>query len=187
MPLLPSLPDQAHLSDLFRLFPDNVRPLMEYTDGLLRGDGALSIGEREMIASFVSGLNACTFCHDSHKVYAETFGIDGDLIAALIADIDTAPVSARLRPLLHYVKKLNTLPSRMVQADADAVFAAGWGEKALYEAVSICGLFNMMNRLIEGTGINFDYAAHPEAHPAQDRDPAKQANSYGAFGAKLDK
>jgi len=185
MPLLPSLPDHAHLSDLFRLFPENVRPLMDYTDGLLRGDGELSIGERELIASFVSGLNACAFCHDSHKVYAETFGIDGDLIEALITDVETAPVSETLRPVLRYVKKLNTLPSRMVQADAEAVFAAGWGERALYEAVSICGLFNMMNRLIEGTGINFDYGAHPEAHPAQDRDPSRQASSYGAFGTRL--
>ncbi len=185
MPLLPSLPDHAHLSDLFRLFPENVQPLMEYTDGLLRGDGELSIGERELIATFVSGLNACAFCHDSHKVYAETFGIDGALIDALVADVESAPVSEKLRPILRYVKKLNTLPSRMVQADANAVFAAGWGEKALYEAVCISGLFNMMNRMIEGTGINFDYNAHPEAHPAQDRDPEKQANSYGRFGGRV--
>jgi len=185
MPLLPSLPDHAHLSDLFRLFADNVQPLMDYTDGLLRGPGELSIGERELIASFVSGLNACAFCHDSHKVYAETFGIDGALIDALLTDIDGAPVSDKLRPVLHYVKKLNTLPSRMVPADAQAVLAVGWSEKALYEAVSICGLFNMMNRMVEGTGINFDYQAHPEAHPAMDRDPTKQANSYSSFGRRV--
>ncbi len=185
MPFLPSLPPEAHLSDLFRLFPENVRPLMEYTDGLLRGPGELSIGERELIATYVSGLNACAFCHESHKVYAETFGIDGDLIDALLDDLDSAEISEKLRVLLRYVRKLNTLPSRMVEADAQAVFDAGWGERALYEAVSITGLFNMMNRLIEGCGINFDYKAHPEAHPAQDRNPAKQARSYGRFGERV--
>ena len=50
---------------------------MAYTDGILRGKGELSIGERELIATLVSDLNACAFCHDSHKVYAEAFGIDG--------------------------------------------------------------------------------------------------------------
>ena len=90
---------------------------MAYTDGILRGEGELSMGERELIATFVSGLNACAFCHDSHKVYAEVFGIDGDLIDALVKDVDTAPVSEKLRPLLRYVAKLNILPSRIVAAN----------------------------------------------------------------------
>ena len=41
----------------------------------------------------------------------------------------------------------------MTQADADKVFAAGWNDQALYEAVSVCALFNYMNRLVEGLGI----------------------------------
>ncbi|MCB1663307.1 MAG: hypothetical protein KDI20_11955, partial [Pseudomonadales bacterium] len=32
-------------------------------------------------------------------------------------------------------------------------FAAGWDEDAFYHAVSICGLFNYYNRLIEGYGV----------------------------------
>ena len=41
----------------------------------------------------------------------------------------------------------------MTQADADAVFAAGWNDQALHDAVSTCALFNFMNRLVEGHGI----------------------------------
>jgi len=87
---------------------------------------------------------------------------------------------------------------RNVMAFYDMLFNEGAPAKAVrdfvgdvyiqhnpHEAVSICGLFTMMNRLIEGIGINFDYGAHPEAHPAQDRDPGHQAASYGAFGARL--
>ena len=186
MPHIPSLPNPAHLSDFFKLFPDNTAPLMAYTDGVLRSKGELSIGERELIATFVSGLNACAFCHDSHKVYAEAYGIDGDLIAALVADVETAPVSEKLRPLLRYVAKLNTLPSKIVQADSDAVYAAGWGEQAMYEAISVCALFNMMNRLIEGAGLNFDYIANPEVHPAHEGYSPKLERSYRAFGERLE-
>jgi len=186
MPHMPNLPDPAHLSDFFKLFPDNTASLMAYVDGILRGKGELSIGERELIATFVSGLNACAFCHDSHKVYAEAFGIDGDLIDALVADVETAPVSEKLRPLLRYVAKLNTLPSKIVAADARAVYAAGWGEQAMYEAVSVCALFNMMNRLIEGAGLNFDYIANPEVHPAADGYSPILERSYRAFGERLE-
>lgn len=186
MPLLPSLPDPAHLMDLYARFPRNVRPLMDYTDGLLRGEGELSVGARELIATYVSALNACAFCTGAHRAYAEVFGIDGALIDALIADVETAPVDERLRPVLAYVAKLNTLPSRLVQQDAQAVYDAGWSEAALYEAVQVCALFNMMNRIIEGTGVNFDYAAAPDGHPASGSTPEDQAASYSRFGAMVE-
>jgi len=185
MPFLPSLPETAHLADLYARYPENVAPLMAFHDGLLRGEGALSVGERELIATYVSALNACRFCTGSHAVYAEIFGQDPDLIAALIEDPARAPVDDRLRPILAYVAKLNHLPSRLTHADARAVYDAGWDEHALYEAVQICAVFNMMNRIVEGTGINFDYAADPTAHPARGSRREDQAHSYAAFGARI--
>jgi hypothetical protein len=46
----------------------------------------------------------------------------------------------------------------MTQADADAIFAAGWQEDALYYTVAVTALFNFMNRLVEGMGIELDPA-----------------------------
>jgi hypothetical protein len=40
----------------------------------------------------------------------------------------------------------------LVQADADAVFQAGWSERALHDAIMTTSLFNFMNRLLEGHG-----------------------------------
>lgn len=185
MPFLRSLPQTAHLADLFEFFPNNVAALMDYTDGVLRDKGELSIAEREMIATYTSGLNACTFCYGSHKIYAELFGFDAELMDAMIADLDTAAVPEKLRPLMVYVRKLNTLPSRLTDADTTAVYDAGWTEKALYEAVQVNALFNMMNRLIEGTGINFNYDDAPERHPALNSTPEAHKNSYAMFGKRF--
>ena len=44
----------------------------------------------------------------------------------------------------------------LTQADADAIFAAGWEEPALYYMVAVTALFNFMNRLVEGMGIELD-------------------------------
>ena len=41
-----------------------------------------------------------------------------------------------MRPLLHYARKLTLEPARMTQRDADAVFAAGWGEAELHADVA---------------------------------------------------
>lgn len=185
MPLLPSLPETAHLSDLLVRFPKIIEPLMALNTAVLRGEGALSVEQRELIAAYISGLNACTFCYGSHKIYAVAFGVEEDLLDALVADLDSAPVDARLRPLLAYAKKLNTLPSRLTERDAQAVLEAGWSEQALVELVQVCAMFNFMNRLIEGTGVNFDYAQDPGRHMLQAQDQDALSDSYTRYAQHL--
>ncbi len=153
MTFLPSLPDDAVLLDVFRAYPQIYRPLLDYHQALLRGPSPLSVAERELIAAYVSGLNACGYCHGVHQATAQAFGIGDGILAALLADVGTAPVPGRLKPLLRYAGKLTVSPAKVTAADARAVLDAGWGERALHDAVAVCGLFNLMNRLVEGLGI----------------------------------
>lgn len=185
MPFLPSLPRTSHLSDLFKKFPRGLSPLLEYHDAILRSDGELTKAERELIATYTSSLNACTFCCGAHKIYAEAFGIDRAMIHAMVADLDSVQGLDKLKPILRYVKKMNFLPSKIVQADAQAVFDAGWTEEALYEAIQVCALFNMMNRIIEGAGVNFDYAANAQAHSLNRQGADVEAHTYGAYGKTI--
>src|SRR5262249_17500845 len=113
-------------------------------------------GQRELIGAFVSALNACDYCYGGHRAAAELFGIAPATIEGLIGDLATAPVDDRMRPVLGYVKKLTLTPTRLTQADADAVFAAGWDEAALHSAIAVCCHFNFMNRLVNGVGIKAD-------------------------------
>lgn len=153
MPLLRSLPDNASLATLRAQYSDLFDLLRPYTRRLMRGPSPLTPGERELIAAYVSGVNSCRYCFGAHSRVAEAFGVDESLLGALLADVDTAPVDDRLKPLLHYARKLTQSPSRMVQADAEAVYDAGWTDEALLHAVAVCAYFNNMNRLVEGTGI----------------------------------
>ncbi len=153
MAYLPSLPEDAVLLDVFRAYPQTARPLLDYHQALMRGPSPLSVAERELIAAYVSGLNACRYCHGVHTATAQAFGINEGTLGALLADVGTAPVTERMKPLLEYVGKLTLTPAKITPADAGAVLAAGWQEQALHDAVAVCGLFNMMNRLVEGLGI----------------------------------
>ncbi len=153
MTYLPSLPDDAVLLDVFRAYPATSRPLLEYHQVLLRGPSPLTVAERELIAAYVSGLNACRYCHGVHAATAQAFGISEGTLDALLDDVGTAPVAERLKPLLRYARKLTLTPSKITPGDAEAVLAAGWEEQALHDAVAVCGLFNLMNRLVEGLGI----------------------------------
>jgi len=153
MAFLKLLPADAGLLRVFQAFPATARPLIDYHEALMRGDSPFTTGERELIAAYVSGLNACQYCHGVHTQTATALGIDQQLVSDLLNDASSAAVDERLRPVLAFVRKLTLTPSRIVQADADAIFAAGWDDRAFYDAVSVCALFNFMNRLVNGLGI----------------------------------
>jgi uncharacterized peroxidase-related enzyme len=139
--------------DVLKAFPEQAGPLVDYHQVVLRAPSELTVGERELIAAFVSGLNSCRYCRGVHEAVAERFGVAHGVLTALLEDIATAPVRDALKPLFAYVRKLTETPSRMTAADAEAVLAAGWQERTLYDAVSVCALFNLMNRIVEGVGV----------------------------------
>jgi len=152
MTYLRSFPN-ADLKEILKSEPDLGLPIAEYHEVLLRGSSPFSIGERELMAAFVSGLNACDFCSEEHEAVAERFEVEAGTLAALLADIESAPVSDKLRPAFRFLHKLTLQPSRMTASDADAIYAAGWEDPALYHLASICALFSFDNRLIQGVGI----------------------------------
>jgi uncharacterized peroxidase-related enzyme len=152
MPFFASLPADAGVRHILQLNKRAGRALIEFHQALLRGDSPLSPAQLELIAAYVSGLNACQYCYGVHSETAKAFGLADGALEALLADVDSADVDPRMRPLLAYAKKLTVSPTRMVQADADAVYAAGWNERALHDAVLTICLFNFMNRLLEGHG-----------------------------------
>jgi len=153
MALFPSLPETPHLSDVFKVFPKGLSPLLHLHDAFLREDSELSVAERELIAAFVSGLNQCEFCAASHDLIARSYGIKEEVLVALHDDLERAPVDDKFKSILAYVKKLTEVPIKLVSKDAQAVNDAGWSEAALYDAVVVCALFNFMNRVVEGTGV----------------------------------
>ena len=156
MPFFPSLPAKANVGDIFKLNPAVGPGFAEFTKAVMRGDSPLTPAQREMIAAFTSALNACQYCFGGHSAIAAQFGIEKSVFDRLMDDIDSAPVADDFKPILRFVRKLTLEPARMVQADADAVFAAGWDERALHDAMLVCCRFNFMNRLTLGHGLDAD-------------------------------
>ena len=152
MTYLHSFPN-ADLKEILKSEPDLGLPIAEYHEVLLRGPSPFSIDERELMAAFVSSLNACDFCSGEHEAVAERFGVKAGTLTALLVDIESAPVSDELRPTFRFLHKLTLQPNRMTASDADAVYAVGWKDPALYHLASICALFSFDNRLIQGVGI----------------------------------
>ncbi len=182
MTFLDKLAPNAKVYDAFGAWPEIYGPWLEVCEQTMRAaPSALSPGERELIGAFVSALNACAFCHEVHNSAVREYGLDPGLTRALASDIDSAPVAEKMKPLLKFVRKLTLDHTRMVQADADAVLAAGWSEDDLHLAIAIACSFAFMNRFVHGLGI--------EEHPkfSLKSGPWLKANGYLARKDKTDK
>ena len=155
MPFLPSIDAEDKVPHVLAKFQNGTQiPLLEFHQALLRGDSPFTVQERELMAAYVSGVNACSYCHGAHSSVAKLYGVPEKLLADLLDDIGNSEIDAKLRPVFAYLQKLTLTPTQMTQADADAVFAAGWSEQALYDAVQVCCLYNFMNRFVEGLGLS---------------------------------
>jgi uncharacterized peroxidase-related enzyme len=153
---LPSMPRDATLLDVFRVFPDTNRPLLEFHEALLRRPSPFTEAERELIAAYVSGLNGCRYCQGVHTATAERLGVPAGATAALLAGDLNAAIPDKMRPVLDLAAKLTERADGVSKLDVEAVFAAGWDETAYYHLVATVALFNYMNRLVEGLGIELN-------------------------------
>ena len=153
MGYLESLPERTDLWDVIRAREDAWGFILSASERIMQGPSSLSRAERELLGAYVSGLNACGFCSGEHEAVAERFDVIPGTLTALLADIESAPISDELRPAFRFLHKLTLHPSRMTASDADAIYAVGWEDPALYHLASICALFSFDNRLIQGIGI----------------------------------
>lgn len=158
MPFLPTFAGESNLMAVLMHNPERGQPLMAFTREVMRGESAFSPAERELIFAFVSGLNACAYCFGQHGHAARLLGIDDGVIDKLLDDIESAPVDGRMKPVLAYVRTMTQTPSRVTQADVDAVLAAGWDDTAVLDAGFVAALANLMNRLVDGNGLAMDQA-----------------------------
>ena len=152
MPFFESYADDSGPGDVFLKHPEIYKPWAEASQALMNGPSPLTPGEREMIAAYVVGVAECRYAYVAHAAAAYAWGIEEGLIDKLLDDLEGAPIAEKFKPLLAFARKLTLTPSAVSQEDADAVFAAGWDEKALHDTICVTARMNFMCRVVQGYG-----------------------------------
>ncbi|WEA03025.1 carboxymuconolactone decarboxylase family protein [Mucilaginibacter sp. SJ] len=131
--------------------PETGQYLYELAEVLLRGESTLSPADRELIATYVSYRNNCTFCYSSHAAAARCLYEDNALIVdEVLRDMTEAPISAKLKALLNIAGKVQILGKEVKQEDVDAARAEGATDREIHDAVLIAAAFSMFNRYVDG-------------------------------------
>ncbi|MCX4472472.1 carboxymuconolactone decarboxylase family protein [Micromonospora sp. NBC_01655] len=136
-----------------RFRPETGQPLLELVEVLLRGPHPLTPGERELIAAYVSGRNECTYCCSAHSAYAAAQLDDGmTLVDQVRADLDNAPISAKLRALLHIAAAVQVSGREVTPELVATARAEGATDLEIHDTVLIAAAFCMFNRYVDGLG-----------------------------------
>ncbi len=72
----------------------------------------------------------------------------------MLNDYETAPFAEKERALFRFLAKMIGDSTTITHADADAVRASGWSDEALYDAITVCSLFQFYNNWIDATGVS---------------------------------
>jgi uncharacterized peroxidase-related enzyme len=141
------------ITGLMKFRPETAKPLNALAEALLRAPNSLPAGERELIAAFVSALNECRFCRDSHSAFAAAQLDEGmTLVHQVRADLDTAPVSEKLRALLRIAAAVQQTGRAVTTDLVERARAQGATDIEIHDTVLIAAAFCMFNRYVDGLG-----------------------------------
>ena len=82
---------------------------------------------------------------------------------AVLREFRTAPITDREKAMFAFLERMNRESSTLKKEDVDAVVEAGWSEEAIYDAITVCALFNFFNMWIDATGVSDMSAEASEA------------------------
>ncbi|WP_228001646.1 carboxymuconolactone decarboxylase family protein [Nocardia australiensis] len=145
-----SLPDAAKLV-FYR--PDFYgAPAKKFTHEAMRGPSAWSVADRELMAAFVSKVNACAFCVGAHTATSAQAYQDDAKVRAVLADLESAPIDDGLRATLRMLGTLLRQGTVSVE-DMRTVLSTGVTPQQIEDALAVCAAFDTTNRLADA----FDY------------------------------
>jgi hypothetical protein len=87
------------------------------------------------------------------------------VVAAVLADLDTAPIAEPLRATLRFLRKVTREHQSVDAADVRALFALGLTRRHVEDALAVCFAFNVITRLADtfefevGSAESFDAGA----------------------------
>jgi hypothetical protein len=72
----------------------------------------------------------------------------------VLEDLNSAPISEKDRTLYAFIKKMVADSTSIGPPDVERARRAGWSDEALYDAITVCSLFQFYNNWADATGVS---------------------------------
>ncbi len=134
--------------------PAFTRQMVDISSSLLFNEGHLSRRQKELIATWISQLNSCPYCADSHGFFLVTHGAAKETAQSLAAgNLDAAGLSESEVELLRYLEKINRASFKTTRSDVLVLIDCGWSEEQIAEAVHVAAMLAFCNMVANAFGL----------------------------------
>ena len=128
--------------------PDEWRAFFAYHDALmLKKDGSLTKGDREMIVTTTSAANQCLYCVVAHGAILRIYEKKPMVADQVAVNYRKADISPRQRAMLDFAMKVCLHSSEIADADFDALHAHGFSDEDIWDIAAITAFFGLSNRM----------------------------------------
>ncbi len=152
------------MRSLMAFSPETASPMGELANLLLRSNEGLSMADRELIGTYVSYLNDCFYCQQSHGAIAVCY-LDGDteLVDQVKKNYTNADIPDKLKALLTIAGSVQKGGKFVTAEQVEAAKALGATDRDIHDTVLIAAAFCMFNRYVDGLASNTptDLSSYP--------------------------
>ena len=134
--------------------PAEWRAFFAYHDALmLKEDGSLTKGDREMIVTATSAVNHCLYCVVAHGAILRIYE-KKPLVADQVAiNHRKADITPRQRAMLDFALKVCQHSAEVEDADFQALHAHGFSDEDIWDIAAITAFFGLSNRMANVSGM----------------------------------
>ncbi len=128
--------------------PAEWRAFFAYHDALmLKAEGNLSKGDREMIVTATSAANSCLYCVVAHGAILRIYEKKPLVADQVAVNYRKADISPRQRAMLDFAMKVCLRSHEVEESDFAALHAHGFDDEDIWDIAAITAFFGMSNRL----------------------------------------
>jgi uncharacterized peroxidase-related enzyme len=134
--------------------PAEWRAFFAYHDALmLKEDGSLTKGDREMIVTATSAANQCLYCVVAHGALLRIYEKKPLVADQVAVNWRKADITPRQRAMLAFAMKVCNSAHRIDEDDFPALHAHGFSDEDIWDIAAITAFFGLSNRMANFAGM----------------------------------
>ena len=134
--------------------PAEWRAFFAYHDALmLKEEGSLTKGDREMIVTTTSAANQCLYCVVAHGALLRIYEKKPLVADQVATNYRKADITPRQRAMLDFAMKVCVRSHEVEEADFHALQVHGFTDEDIWEIAAITAFFGLSNRMASFTSM----------------------------------
>ncbi len=134
--------------------PAEWRAFFAYHDALmLKEEGSLTKGDREMIVTATSAVNKCLYCVVAHGALLRIYEKKPLVADQVAVNWRRADITPRQRAMLEFAMKVCERSHEIDDSDFAPLHAHGFDDEDIWDIAAITAFFGLSNRLASFSGM----------------------------------